>query len=156
MKELDATLPVYGVNTLEKAIADVVDSHRLFGLLFAAFALVALLLASAGIYATMSFFVARRTRELGLRVALGAEPRRVVALVVGQGAILTVAGTAIGIIAGVFGARALAHTLYGVTANEPLIYAIATAVLMVSATVATYLPARRASAIDPMIALRAD
>ncbi len=85
MKELDPTLPVYSVSTLEKAIADVVDSHRLFGLLFAAFALVALLLATAGIYATMSFFVARRTRELGLRVALGAEPRRVVALVVASG-----------------------------------------------------------------------
>ena len=74
LKELDPTLPVYGVSTLEQAISDVVDSHRLFGLLFAAFALVALLLATAGIYATMSFFVARRTRELGLRVALGAEP----------------------------------------------------------------------------------
>ena len=156
MKELDPTLPVYGVSTLEKAISGVVDSHRLFGILFAAFALVALLLATAGIYATMSFFVARRTRELGLRVALGAERRRVVALVVWQGAALTVLGAAIGITAGVFGARALAHTLYGVTANEPLIYAVATIVLMGAATAATYLPARRASAIDPMVALRSD
>jgi putative ABC transport system permease protein len=156
MKELDPTLPIYGVNTLEKAISDVVDSHRLFGLLFAAFALVALLLATAGIYATMSFFVARRTRELGLRVALGAERRRVVALVVRQGATLTVAGATIGITAGVFGARALAHTLYGVTANEPMVYVVATAVLMAAATAATYLPARRASAIDPMVALRSD
>jgi predicted permease len=156
LKELDPTLPIYGVNTLEQAIRDVVDSHRLFGILFAAFALVALLLATAGIYATMSFFVARRTRELGLRVALGAEPRRVVALVVGQGAFLTIVGALLGIGAGVFGARALAHTLYGVTANEPVIYVIATAILAASAVLATYLPARRASAIDPMIALRAD
>ena len=156
LKEIDPTLPVYGVSTLEKAISDVVDSHQLFGILFAAFAAVALLLATAGIYATMSFFVARRTRELGLRVALGAEPRRVVALVLGQGVLLTAAGALLGVGLGVFGARALAHTLYGVTANEPLVYATAALVLSAAALVATYAPARRASAIDPMIALRAE
>ncbi|HEY4306940.1 MAG TPA: ABC transporter permease [Gemmatimonadaceae bacterium] len=156
MQTLDPTLPVFSINTLEKAIADVVDSHRLFGLLFAAFALVALLLATAGIYATMSFFVSRRTRELGLRVALGAEPRTVVSLVIAQGAVLAVAGATLGLVAGMFGARALAHTLYGVTASDPLIYVAAVVVLTAAALAATYGPARRASAIDPMVALRAD
>lgn len=156
LKELDPTLPVSNVSTLEKAIADVVDSHRLVGILFAAFAGVALMLATAGIYATMAFFVARRTRELGLRVALGAEPRRVVALVLGQSALLTALGASIGVGAGVFGARVLAHSLYGVSANEPVVYIVAGVVLSAAAIVATYGPARRASAIDPMVALRTE
>jgi putative ABC transport system permease protein len=113
-------------------------------------------LATAGIYATMSFFVARRTRELGLRVALGAEPRRVVALVVRQGILLALSGALLGVTAGIFAARALAHTLYGVTANEPVIYAVAAGVLAAAALVATYGPARRASTIDPMVTLRAE
>jgi predicted permease len=156
LRDLDPTLPVYSVSTLERAISNTVDSHRLFGILFAAFACLALVLATAGIYATMSFFVARRTRELGLRVALGAEPRRVVALVVRQGILLALSGALLGVAAGIFAARALAHTLYGVTANEPVIYAVAAGVLAAAALVATYGPARRASTIDPMVTLRAE
>jgi putative ABC transport system permease protein len=156
MSQLDPTLPVYGVQTLDKMLADVVDSHRVFGILFAAFAVLALTLATAGVYAVMSFFVSQRTRELGLRVALGAEPARVVRYVVRQGALLAVAGGAVGVVVGVVAARALAHTLYGVSADETPIYVAAASVLVIAAILASYGPARRASAVDPMVALRAE
>jgi putative ABC transport system permease protein len=156
MTAIDPTLPVYGVRTLENVLTDAIASPRMFGILYTAFAAVALLLATAGVYATMSFFVSQRTRELGLRVALGAEPRAVVRMIMRQGALLAVIGGIVGLALGSVAARALAHTLYGVSAREPLVYAVASAVLVVAATVASYGPARRASAIDPMIALRTD
>jgi predicted permease len=156
MRELDATMPVYGVQTLEKILASVIDSHRVFGVLFAAFALVALVLATAGVYATMSFFVSQRTRELGLRVALGAESSRVVGHVLRQGAAIAVAGGAVGVIGGIAAARALAHSLYGVTASDPLLYVVGAGVLVIAGIGASYGPARRASAVDPMVALRSE
>ena len=156
LRDLDPTLPVYAVQTLENLLVDQIRSPRSFGLLFASFAVVALLLASAGVYATMSFFVSQRTRELGLRVALGAEPSKVVSLIMRQAAFLAVSGGVVGVLLGVVAARALAHTLYGVSAAEPLVYAAAAAVLVVAAAFASYGPARRASTIDPMIALRAE
>ena len=156
MREVDSNLPVYGVATLERVVADVIDSHRVFGILFAAFACVALLLATAGVYATMSFFVSQRTRELGLRVALGAESSRLVRLVIRQGATLAIAGGVVGIIGGIAAARFLASSLYGVSASEPLLYAAAVGALVVAAVLASYGPARRASGVDPMIALRSE
>jgi ABC-type antimicrobial peptide transport system permease subunit len=134
----------------------VIDSHRVFGVLFAAFALVALVLATAGVYATMSFFVSQRTRELGLRVALGAESSRVVGHVLRQGAAIAVAGGAVGVIGGIAAARALAHSLYGVTASDPLLYVVGAGVLVIAGIGASYGPARRASAVDPMVALRSE
>lgn len=156
MHDLDPTLPVYGVQTLDKMLTDVVDSHRVFGILFASFAVLALTLATAGVYAVMSFFVSQRTRELGLRVALGAEPRRVIRYVVGQGAVLAAAGGIVGVLVAIIAARALAHTLYGVSAGETPVYIVAALVLVVAAILASYGPARRASAVDPMVALRAE
>jgi predicted permease len=156
MRDLDPTLPVYGVQTLQKLLADQIQSPRSYGTLFASFAVVALLLASAGVYATMSFFVSQRTRELGLRVALGAEPTRVIGLIMRQAAVLAISGGIVGVVLGVIAARALAHTLYGVSAAEPLVYGAAAAVLVIAAAFASYGPARRASTIDPMIALRAE
>lgn len=155
-RQLDASTPIYSVATLDRVIAGTVDPARLFGVLFAVFAGVALALATAGVYATMSFFVSQRTRELGLRVALGAEPVRVVGLMLRQGMAMAAIGGAVGIGAGVFGAKALAHSLYGVTANEPIIYLAGALVLAFAAVAATYGPARRASEVDPMVALRAE
>lgn len=156
MRDLDANLPVYGVQTLERILADVVDSHRVFGILFAAFALVALILATAGVYATMSFFVSQRTRELGVRVALGAESGRVVGYVMRQGAVLAIVGAVVGATGGIAAARVLAHSLYGVSASEPTRYAVAVSTLVLAAVLASYGPARRASGVDPMIALRSE
>jgi predicted permease len=154
--DVDPTLPIFSASPLVKAVSDEADPVRHFGLLFAAFAFVALGLAAAGVYATMSFFVAQRTRELGLRVALGAQPRAVVALVLRQSALLAVAGGVLGAGAGVFGARLLAHSLFGVTATEPIVYVVGVLALTVAAIMATYGPARRASGVDPIIALRAE
>jgi predicted permease len=156
MSQLDPTLPVFGVQTLQHVLADQFDSPKAFGVLFASFAVVALLLATAGVYAMMSFFVSQRTRELGLRVALGAEPARVVRMIMRQGALLAIAGGIVGVVLGAVAARALAHTLYGVSAREPVVYAAAALVLVVAAAAASYGPARRASAVDPMVALRSD
>jgi ABC-type antimicrobial peptide transport system permease subunit len=116
----------------------------------------ALLLAAIGLYEVMTYAVTRRTAEIGLRVALGAEPSKVIGLIMRQGAFLAVAGGIVGVLVGVVAARALAHTLYGVSAAEPLVYAAAAAVLVLAASFASYGPARRASTIDPMIALRAE
>jgi putative ABC transport system permease protein len=156
IRELDATMPVYGVQTLEKILADVIDSHRVFGILLAAFALVALTLATAGVYATMSFFVSQRTRELGLRVALGAESARVIRHVMQQGAVMAIGGGLVGVIGGIAAARALAHSLYGVSASDPLLYVVGASTLVLAAIGASYGPARRASGVDPMVALRSE
>jgi putative ABC transport system permease protein len=154
LRDLDATLPVYGAQTMDQMLASFIDSHRVFSILFGAFAAVALTLATAGVYAIMSFFVSQRTRELGLRVALGAESQRVVGYVMRQGAVLAATGGIVGLGAGMLAARYLAHTLYGVSASEPLLYVVAAGTLVVAAGVASYGPARRASTVDPMVALR--
>src|SRR5262245_51587896 len=156
MRHFDTNLPVYALQTLERILSDVVDSHRVFGILFAAFALVALILATAGVYATMSFFVSQRTRELGVRVALGAEPGRVVSYVMRQGAVIAAAGAVAGTLSGIAAARMLSHSLYGVSASEPARYAVAVGALVLAAVLASYGPARRASGVDPMIALRSE
>ena len=112
--------------------------------------------ASLAGYMRRCFFVSQRTRELGLRVALGAEPSKVVGLIMRQAAFLAVSGGIVGVVLGIVAARALARALYGVSAAEPLVYVAAAAVLVVAASFASYGPARRASSIDPMIALRAE
>jgi putative ABC transport system permease protein len=156
MSQLDPTLPLYAVQTFQRMLAEQIDPPRAFGVLFASFAVVALILATAGVYATMSFFVSQRTREFALRVALGAEPTRMIRLIMAQGAWLAISGGVIGVTAGIAAARALAHTLYGVSADEPIVYVVAATVLVFAAAAASYGPAKRASAVDPMATLRAD
>ena len=119
-------------------------------------ALTALVLAAAGVYAVTSFFVTQRTRELGLRVALGAEPARVAGLVLRQGAVTAAIGIVVGLGCSVAGAMWLEASLYGVRAAEPLAYIGAAAIIGLTAIAATYSPARRASHVDPMVALRMD
>jgi len=124
--------------------------------LLVAFAGMALLLAATGLYGLISFLVERRTRELGLRVALGAEPSRVAAMVVGQACLLAAGGALLGLGGATIAAKWLAATLYGVTAREPSVYIAAAVILAAAALAASYGPARRASRADPMDALRAD
>jgi putative ABC transport system permease protein len=121
-----------------------------------ALAVVALFLAAAGVYAVMSFYVSLRTPELGLRMALGAERSRVIALVARRGAGLATFGGILGLGAGWLAARALSHSVYAVNASEPLTYVVAAGALAAVAGLATLAPARRASAVDPMVALRAE
>ena len=120
----------------------------------AAFAGLALLLAAIGIYGVLSFTVAQRTHEIGLRMALGAPRAAVVRMIVGRATGLAAAGVAIGLAGGLAVSRVLASLLYGVRATDPLVFAGVSAVLLGIAVMAAYIPARRAAQVDPLTALR--
>ena len=153
---VDPMMPVFNVQTLEAAFDESTLTTRSLSRLLVAFAGIALLLAATGLYGLISFLVERRTRELGLRVALGAEPSRVAAMVVRQAMVLAAAGAVAGIGGATVAARWLAATLYGVTSREPSVYLVAAVILGAASLVASYGPARRASRADPMDALRAE
>ena len=123
-------------------------------LLMAAFGGLALLLACLGMYSVISYYVVQRTQEIGIRLALGAQRRDVVGMIVGQGARLTLIGIVIGLLAALVVTRVMKSMLYGVEATDPLTFAGVTLLLVVVALVACYLPAWRASRVDPVDALR--
>jgi putative ABC transport system permease protein len=154
--DIDPTTPLYNVQTMGSIIDGVMASNREFRNLLGAFAIVALLLAVAGLYGITAFVVAQRTREIGLRVALGAEPSRVAALILRQAAALAVTGAAIGVVGAIAAARWLSSTMYGVTASETSVYAAAAIALGVATIAAAWGPARRAARIDPVRALRVE
>ncbi|HKG95934.1 MAG TPA: ABC transporter permease [Gemmatimonadaceae bacterium] len=156
VRAADPSLPAFGFTTMPERMARAVAAQRLYGLLFAAFAAVSLALATAGVYGVMAYYVSRRTGEIGIRMALGADRARVLALVLRQGAAVAAAGVALGLAASVLAARGLAGVLYGVRTSEPLTCAAVAVVLGVTVLAAAYGPARRASAIEPMRALRAE
>jgi putative ABC transport system permease protein len=124
--------------------------------LLIAFAIVALVMAAAGLYGVISYSVAQRTQEIGVRVTLGAEPRAVVRLVAVDGLRLTAVGMAIGIGAALAGGRALRSVLFGVSATDPVTYAVVVVIFAATACAALVIPARRALGVDPLIALRAE
>jgi putative ABC transport system permease protein len=127
---------------------------RLATFMFAVFALIALALAGVGIYAVMSYAVSQRTHEIGIRMALGAQPRDIFKLVITQGLALTLVGIVIGLAGAYAMTRAMAQILYGVTATDPLTFAGISLLLGCVAMLACYVPTRRAIRVDPMIALR--
>jgi predicted permease len=140
--------------TLTEQLNNIVFDERLLAFLTTAFGLLAALLACVGLYGVMAYVVARRTREIGIRVALGANNSDVLRLVVGQGIVLTAAGVGMGL-AGALGAgRFLSSLLYGVTPTDPLTFVIASLTLTAVALLASYIPARRATRVDPTVALR--
>lgn len=149
-------LPISRVTPLQQVIDDSIAPKKLLGTLLAAFAIVALALAAIGVYATMSFFVSQRMQEMGLRVALGAEPSLVAGLVLRQAGVLALAGGVAGLVAGAMAARMLATVLFGVSASNIALYIVAVATLSVAAIAASAGPARRAGRVDPMTALRAE
>src|SRR5262245_37426077 len=154
VKEIDPAQPVFNVKTMETVVADSVSDRRLNMLLLGIFAAVALTLAVIGIYSVMSYTVSQHTREIGIRMALGARPMDVLKLVVGHGMGLTFVGVGIGV-AGAFGlTRLMATLLYGVTATDPLTFAVVSALLVIVALLACCVPARRATKVDPLVALR--
>ena len=150
---LDPDLPAANVRTLEQVTADSIAPRRLSVVLIGVFAAVALVLASVGIYGVMSFLVVQRTHEIGVRMALGAQRRDVLLLVVGRAARLLMIGTAIGLVLAVFSSRALGSLLYSVPAFDVPTFLLVTFSLAVVALLASYIPAQRASKSDPMIAL---
>jgi putative ABC transport system permease protein len=151
---LNKNLPVGEVTTMETLLADSVAQKRFSVLLLTAFAVVALLLAAVGIYGVISYGVSQRTHELGLRMALGAKPKHILNLIVGQGAKLALIGVGIGLVAALLLTRVLAGLLYGVSATDPTVFAGLAILLVGVALVACFIPARRATKIEPMIAMR--
>jgi len=151
---LNHDVPVSQIRPLKNWVAEAMAEPRSTSALFAVFAGLALLLGAVGIYGVVSYSVAQRTREIGIRMALGARRQEVLLLVVGQGAKLALAGVAIGIAGGLMLTRLLSGLLYGVYATDPLTYGAVAILLMFVALAACFLPARRAMRVDPMVALR--
>jgi len=150
----ETQLPATKVSTMESLSLTSTARQNFTLLLLGVFAAIALLLATVGIYGVISYGVTQRTREFGIRIALGAERANVVRLVVGQGLVLTLMGVAAGL-AGAFAlTRFLASMLFGVRPTDPLTFVIVSLVLTGTALLACYLPARRATKVDPMMALR--
>jgi len=151
---LDANQPVSNVKTMEERLSTALAQRRFNMLLLGIFAGVALLLASIGIYGVMSFAVTQRTRELGIRMALGASASNVLALVLGQGLVMTFIGVLGGLAASFVLTNLIHSLLYEVSATDPLTFAAVSVVLIAVALVACFIPARRAMKVDPMVALR--
>ena len=156
VREVAPTLPIYDMQTMEARTANATARTRFTATLLALFAATALSLAAIGIYGVMSLAVSARTRELGIRIALGADRARVQRLVLGEGLSLAATGAVIGIAAALFATRVLRTMLYGLAPSDPVTYVGVAIVLAAAAAAASWLPARRASRIDPIEALRAE
>ena len=154
VRKLDANLPVYALRTLDKRLDDSLAIERLIATLSSAFGLLATMLAAIGLYGVMAYLVARRTKEIGIRLALGAMTSEVLWLVMREVLILAGTGIAVGLPVAFAVTRLLQSQLYGVAATDAATIALATVGLTAVALVAGYLPARRAARVDPMIALR--
>ena len=152
----DATVPVAEVRSLGDVFSASTETSRVVAVLLGCFALLGLALGAVGIYGVISYSVAQRTRELGIRTALGAVESRIALMVLGEGLRTAAVGIVLGIVAALLAARSLGSLLYGVTAADPPIYATVILTLLGVALAASYLPARRAARVDPMIALRSE
>jgi putative ABC transport system permease protein len=154
VKALDPEVPVYHGKKLEDYVTASVAQRRFTGLLCAVFAIAGVLLAIVGLYGVMSYTVAQRTHEIGVRVAVGAERRDILRLVLRQGVGLALVGILVGVIVALGMSSVLASQLFGVTATDARTYAAVAGVLLGVAALACLLPARRATRVDPMVALR--
>jgi predicted permease len=154
VQSLDAGLPAYQVQTLEEMVANEGRGDRVMTKLLAIFGGLALVLAMLGVYGVMSYVVAQRTREVGIRMALGAEAGDIVRLVLRQGSQMTLLGLAIGLLIAFGVTRTLAAFLYGVSTFDLTIFGGVTAALLAAALIAIVIPARRATRVDPLVALR--
>jgi putative ABC transport system permease protein len=151
---LDSNLPVSEVQTMDAVVARATAQPRFNLVLLATFAAVALVLAAVGIYGVMSYSVSRRTHEIGLRMALGAQPGDVLRIVVGQAMVLAIIGACVGLLGALALGRFMSSFLYGVQPSDPLTFLAMAVVLGAVALTASYIPARRATRIDPLLALR--
>ncbi len=154
LQQMDPELPMAAVATMDQLLADSLSRSRFTMLLLGIFSVVALVLASVGIYGLIAYSVAQRTQELGIRIALGAQRRDVLRLVLAQGTRLTLLGMAIGVLAALALSRLLATLLFAVSATDPLTFAGVAALLAIVALAACFIPARRATCVDPIVALR--
>ncbi|HSY83859.1 MAG TPA: ABC transporter permease [Gemmatimonadaceae bacterium] len=152
--EIDPEVPVYDISTMNQALSASVAQPRFFTVLLGAFAAIALALAALGIYGVISYSVSQRTSELGIRIALGAAPDRVLRLVLGGGMTLTAAGLLVGVIGAIGFTRAISTLLFGIPPFDPLTYVGVVFGLSAVALFACWVPARRAARVDPVIAMR--
>ena len=156
MRELDPTLPVYDVRTMSGVMSAATAQLWFTIVVLGAAAVVTLLLGAIGLYGVMAYLVALRTRELGVRIALGAQPRDVAMMMTAHGLTLTAAGVGMGLVLFALVARFIRSFLFGVAASDPLTLAGASLTLVVIAALASWIPARRAGRVDPAEALRAE
>ncbi|MBO0800338.1 MAG: FtsX-like permease family protein, partial [Blastocatellia bacterium] len=154
VRQVDSKLPLFDIKTQARQIEDSIARERAFAKLTTFFGLLALLLASIGLYGVMSNSVARRTREIGIRMALGARPGVVLRMVLQNGMMMVAIGAIAGVIMAYNITKIVASMLYGVAPNDPLTFAGAATLLLAVALLACYFPARRAAMTDPMITLR--
>jgi putative ABC transport system permease protein len=151
---VDPDQPISNIATMSEVLTERAGSRRLGMILLMVFAGLALLLASLGIYGVLSFFVAQQTREIGVRLALGAQLRDILNLVLKKGMGLALLGVTVGLIAAFAVARLMASLLFGVSATDPITFAAIALILTGVALLACYIPARRATKVDPLVALR--
>jgi ABC-type lipoprotein release transport system permease subunit len=152
----DPDLPAFAIRTMEEVQAAATSSRRFSMQLLGGFAVLALMLAAIGIYGMTAYLVSQRTREIGIRVALGARPVSVVRMIVGYAFSLAIGGVAAGLAVAAILTPLMRDMLFGVSPADPLTFAVITVTLVASALLAALVPARRAARVDPMIALRAD
>lgn len=151
---IDPRQVIYNVQTMDDVVATSYAARRLTMILLGVFSALALALACVGIYGVISYLVGQRTHEIGIRMALGAQRRDILQLVLGEGAKMALFGAAIGIAASLGLTRLMAKQLFGVSAHDPLTYASVAGLLMLVAIAACYVPARRVVRVDPMTSLR--
>ncbi|MFN7949055.1 MAG: ABC transporter permease [Blastocatellia bacterium] len=156
VQALDAAQPVTSIRTLSQVIDASVAPRRFQLLLLGVFAAVALLLSATGIYGVMSYLVAQRTREIGIRMALGAERNEVLKLMLRQGLTLALAGVTLGLVGSIAVTRVMQSLLYGISATDPATFVVVALLLIAVALAACWIPARRATRVDPVIALRSE
>jgi putative ABC transport system permease protein len=154
LAEVDSRAPIVYLRTMDTQLASITSVVRMLTSMLALFAATSLVIATLGQYAVLAFTMKRRTRDFGLRLALGASARQILGSVVGEGLRLTMAGLAIGLALSLVSARALRSALFGVTPVDPATYVSVIVVLAVASLVACWLPAWRASRVDPIQALR--
>jgi ABC-type antimicrobial peptide transport system permease subunit len=154
IRQVDPNLPITEVSTQMEQVEQRLLQERLFANAYAMFGGLALLLASVGLFGLMSYSVAQRTRDIGIRMALGAQRHNVLQLVMGESMTLVLVGAALGLAVAIAASRLVASQLFGVAATDVATMSVATSVMLAVAFVAAYLPARRASRVDPMVALR--
>jgi ABC-type antimicrobial peptide transport system permease subunit len=153
---LDPNLPAYNIRTFSEVIDESLGGDTIMAKIMSVVAIIALVLALAGEYGVMAYSVSQRRQEMGVRMALGAQNRDVLGMVLRQGSVLAAMGVVIGLAVAFGMARGLSFFLYGVSAFEPVTYGVVAAALLASGVVATFFPARSATKVDPVVALRAE
>ena len=156
LQQLDPRLPIASTKTMTEHMSFALLPARLAASVLGSFGLLALALAAIGLYGVMAYSVAQRTRELGIRIALGASVRDIHKLVIGQGLKLALSGIALGLVLSLAGMQLMKKFLFGVSATDPLTFVAISSVLLAVAFLACYLPARRATKVDPLTALRTE